>query len=158
MKAALLFLMIAGAVLLCPTGRATTTDDAKPRQKATPPAPQVAHRTTTDKRAHESVTLPKPASPRRASSIPKGSVDGKTVNGRQRVSEQRNSRTSARLGASRDTIRARRVRPATVSPPEVAAPNNTRHHGANPTTIGGSRSTTVASTAALNGRAVSRRP
>jgi len=149
MKAGLLFLMIACTALLCSTGNATTADNANPQQKARPPlVSQGRHNATAHERTPKSVSLPKPASPRRTPNTSKGAVVGKTINGRRKVSEQRSSAT----------IKARSVRPSTVSRTAVSAPNDVRHHGANPATIGGPRSTTVSSTAALNGRAVNRRP
>ena len=157
MKAALPFLVILWSALVCPTGHATTTDDPTSRQEAKPPIRQLGHSATVDKHIHDSRPLPKPATPRRAMHGRKGSLAQRTMNSSGEVSGYRSNPTNAGPGASRDTAKARSARSSTVSRPAASLPN-VRHHSANPPTIGGPKSTTAASTAALSGRAVSRRP
>jgi len=158
MKAALLFLTMGCAALVCGTGYAATADDANPQRKVKPPVQQTTRGPATRKKGeHESVTLPKPASPRRTPKGPKPSVTKNAMSVGPRGSNQRVSQPRVGLSESHGVVEARSVRPSTVRP-VAPLPNNARHHGANSPTVGGSRSTTVASTAVLNGRAVSRRP
>jgi hypothetical protein len=160
MKAVLLFLMVACTASMCSIGNATTTDDANRQQKARPPLAPHGHRNATaDKRTHKSAPLPKPPNPHRARNSSKGSVAGKAeMNGRRQMSEQRNNAANAGPASNRSTASARSIRPSSVSRTAVATPNNVRHHGADSAALGGPRSTTVASTAALSGRAMKRRP
>ena len=158
MRATLLFLMIVGATFVSPAGRATTNDQAKPSEQAKPTTREVGRVAKAEKRLHPSVPLPKPASPHRATNTPKPSLTGKTVNSRRQVSKQPNGPTNASLLASPAAANTRSVQRPTVSRPAVSTPNDLRHHGANPASIGGPRNTTVSSTAVLNGRAVSRKP
>jgi len=157
MKATLPFLVILWSALVCPTGHATTTDDPTSRQEAKPPIRQLGHSATVDKHIHDSRPLPKPASPRRAMHSRKGSVAHGTMNSSGQVSAHRSMPTNTGTGASRDTVKARSATSSTVSQPVVSLPN-VHHHSANPPTIGGPKSTSAASTAALSGRAVTRRP
>jgi hypothetical protein len=158
MKVALLFLMIACTAFINPPGRATATDDVKSSQQAKPPAREASRVAKTEKRSPKSIPLPKPVTPHRATNVPKGSLPRKPLNSRPQVSKQRNSPTNASLSASRATNNARSMRRSTVSRPAVSTPDDVRHHGVNPASIGGPRNTTVSSTAALNGRTVTRRP
>jgi hypothetical protein len=159
MKAALLFLMVACVASVCSTGHATSTDDASLQQKAKPLVPQSRHNANADKRSPKSVVpIPKPTNRGRATKSSKGSDAGKATNSRPQVLEPRNSSTNAGLGASRNAVNARLVPPSAVSRPAALAPNNIRHRGINPATVGGPRSKTVASAAVLVGRAVGRRP
>lgn len=159
MKApALLFLTIASVALLCPTAHATTINDSSPRQKATPTVPQPRHGLRANKLKHESVPLPTPATPHRATNTPKRPASGKTINAHPPLSGPRSNPTNTGLRASRNTNQPRPLKPSTLARHTASTPNDARHHGANPAAIGGPRNATVASTAALGGRALSRRP
>jgi hypothetical protein len=159
MKAALLFLTISSAALLCPAARATTTDETDSRQKASQTAPQASHRTAVTKPKSEVAPLPKPATPHRLTNNLKNLAAGKTVNADRQRSEQRNSPTNTSLRGNSNSFQQRSTRSSKPPRPAAsAAPNNLRHHGPNPAVLGGPRNTTVTNTAALRGRAVHHRP
>jgi hypothetical protein len=53
---------------------------------------------------------------------------------------------------------ARPVRPLNIVPPARPSPNNARHRGVNPASIGGASNRTTGNASAINGTRVSRRP
>jgi len=154
MKATLLFLLLGCDAFMGIAVRATTSDDHKPQQKASPSTPEAHRSVTANKHTHASVPIPKPANPRRAVNNPKAPATEKDRRG-QSTSGQRNSSINAGPGATRDTLKTPVVRQSTISRPVELAPSNPRHHGANPATIGGPKKATAA---ALSGRTVSRKP
>jgi hypothetical protein len=160
MKAALLFIAIAIAVatLACGTSSAATTDDTKTRQEFKPPVRQVGHGSTPDKHARESIPLPKPAKPPRSSSNRKGGAPSKSVNAPRPASEPGNRPMNAGVVARHDSVKTHSARTLTASRPPVPSQNTVRHHSANPASIGGPQTATISSTAALDGRLVSRKP
>ena len=158
MKAALRSVTIACTVFACQINHATTTVNAQPQQEAQRPVPQIGHHATKDKRAPESMPLPKPANPRRTPNNPKDSLTGKNVNARARDSEPPNRQRNADVSASRHEVaRNASIRRQAVSHSAPPSPN-ARHHGANPATVGGPGSATVRSTGAVDGRLMSRKP
>jgi hypothetical protein len=157
-KAALFFVTIACAVSVCQTGHATTTGTAGPSQEANPSAQRGPHSASADQRARKSIPVPKPANPRRAANELKSSATGKNANPFVQVPERGIYRTT--IGSSKNSAEAgaRCVRPWGTLRSAARVPGNVRHHGAGPASVGGPKSGTVGGTAALDGRAVSRRP
>lgn len=150
MKATLCIIVLALNCAVCP-GPAAAANRQRPAQQKANPGQQAARRGIQKEQLHKGQVVPKPYAVRHAQHGAQPSSAARGIRSQRMLgAESQIARGQAR-GATAIAMQARPARLSNVNHNPVPAAGSVRHHSANPALLGGSKSTSVSSAAALNG-------
>lgn len=150
MKLALCILVLAMNCAGC-VCQAAPAKQQRPAQNTGKSEQHTAHRPLGKQPSHSPRVVPKPKAAQHTQRAAQRSSAASGIRSQRRPGAESQVAHGSAHGATPAAIQARPARVSSVNHNTVPAASTVRHHNANAAAIGGSKSTTVRSAAALNG-------